>query len=238
MASKPRQATFDDPGVDDPRALSERQQWLGWLTNLIDGALLGWGDEATAGILSTVDPGSPGYQPELDRFRQHQDRYNEQYPIRGGLTSMAGALASGGAGPKIGKGLADPSFMSLLGRGAGTNIAASAAGTAGGYRSGDNEVNDRAADSMSPVPLVLSGITPRFGGALVANGAAKNQGRTGNRPNMVSSSIHGRHQATPKGKFYSSKKPKRTTYTDEEMELMYNPQAYPLKRYGEKKKGK
>jgi hypothetical protein len=234
MVNKPRQPTFDDPGVDDPRALSERQQWLGWLTNLIDGALLGWGDEATAGILSTVDPSSPGYQSELNQFRRHQDRYNEQNPIKGFATGLGGSLLSGGALPKAA--MAD-GFWNMAMRGAGTNLAAAAAGGAGGYREGDRDIKPNIS-ALEPVPAIISGFSPRFGGSVIAHGSNKKQGYQSSRPNMVSSSIHGRHQATPKGKAWSSKKPKRTSYTDEELELMYNPQAYPLKRYGEKKKGK
>lgn len=223
MASNPqRPATFDDPGVDDPRALSDRQQWLGWLTNLIDGALMGWGDEATAGILSGVDPNSKGYQSELDGFRRHQDRYNEQNPIKGWATGAAGGLLGGGALPKA---AISENFWGTAMRGAGTNLAAAAAGGAGGYREGDRDVKPNV-DAISPVPAIISGISPRFGGAVIAHGSNKKQGYQGSRPNMVSSSVHGGHG---RGK-------KRTSYTDEEMELMYNPQAYPLKKYGEKKK--
>lgn len=224
MVSNPqRPATFDDPGVDDPRALSERQQWLGWLTNLIDGALMGWGDEATAGILSGVDPNSKGYQSELDGFRRHQDRYNEQNPIKGFATGVGGGLLAGGALPKVAVG--ENAFMSTLLKGAGVNAAAGAAGGAGGYREGDQEVKP-SVEALNPLPAFISGISPRFGGTAIAHGANKKQGYQASRPNMVSSSVHGGHG---RGK-------KRTTYTDEEMELMYNPQAYPLKKYGEKKK--
>lgn len=235
MASNQRPATFDDPGVDDPRALSERQQWLGWLTNLIDGALMGWGDEATAGILSGVDPNSPGYQSELDQFRRHQDRYNEQNPIKGGVTHIAGGLLGGGALPKA---AVSESVLGTALRGAAVNVPASFAGVMGGAREGDqydpamqNVVAKRGVNSVEVGPAFISGFSPRFGGTMMAGAGQRSMAHSPGRPNMVSSSIHGRH--TPKGK---PKRAKRTTYTNEEMELMYNPQAYPLKRYGEKKK--
>lgn len=235
MASnQQRQPTFDDPGVDDPRALSERQQWLGWLTNLIDGAMLGWGDEATAGILSMM-PGSPGYTAERDQFRRYQDRYNEQNPIKGGVTNLAGNLVAGGALPKVAM-TEGPLAMAL--RGLAVNVPAGAAGMYGGARESDfgdpgtqRPAINQGSRSAEVLPAFISGFSPRFGGTMMAGSGARALQDAPGRPNMVSSSVHGR--PTPPGK---RPRRKRTEYTDEELELMYNPQAYPLKRYGEKKK--
>lgn len=232
-----RQPTFDDPGVDDPRALSERQQWLGWLTNLIDGAMLGWGDEATAGILSNLDPNSPGYEAELNQFRRHQDRYKEQNPVKSYATQGLGFLGGMAAGAPRGAMVAAENMLPrVFSRGLPAGIGGYLAGSVGEFRP-DQDLPSRTpgAGNLAVASSGIGAMAPVWGAGLGGAGGkvAIDFNNKAHRPNMVSSSIHGRH--TPKGK---PQRPKRTTYTDEELELMYNPQAYPLKKYGEKKKGK